>query len=180
MFFLLRGGFCLFEFLFFVTFLFFVKFWLIQSVVIVVQLLILCVLRGLCVCARKMEPQAGPSREKQILSPRKKRCKTAMTVNEKTMVMNCYKYVYNNKLEDQYWTLADCSSKVAEILGVSETTVRRVVAEHKNNETFTPPKKTGPKTSILDKIEEFDLAAIRRIVHQFFHRNEPPTIQKVR
>lgn len=92
----------------------------------------------------------------------------AMTVNEKTMVMNCYKYVYNNTPEDEYWTLTDCSKKVADILGVSETTVRRVVAENKKNKTFTPPKKTGPKTTILDKIEEFDLAAIRRICSSIF------------
>ncbi|XP_061705341.1 uncharacterized protein LOC133516402 [Cydia pomonella] len=28
-------------------------------------------------------------------------------------------------------------------------------------------------------MDEFDFAAIRRMVHQFFHRNEAPTIQKI-
>lgn len=173
MFFVLRGDFSFEEFLFFVKFWFLVKFLLFLSVIKFV-----CS-TGACVCARKMEPQPGPSREKDILSPRKKRRKTAMSVTEKTMVMNCYKYVCNNWPEDQYWTLTDFYKKVEEILGISETTVRRIVTEHKNNKEFTPPKKPGPKMSVLDKIDEFDLAAIRRIVHTFFHRNEAPTIQKV-
>ncbi|XP_047998733.1 uncharacterized protein LOC125236081 [Leguminivora glycinivorella] len=86
---------------------------------------------------------------------------------------------HNTWPHDKYFTRLECSKKVAEILGISERTVRSIFAEHNSATEFASPKKPGPKLSVIDKLDEFTFAAIRRTVHQFFHRNEPPTIEKV-
>ncbi|RVE52241.1 hypothetical protein evm_003160 [Chilo suppressalis] len=53
--------------------------------------------------------------------------------------------------------------------------------EHKENdcESLKPPENSGPKLTFKVKFHDFTFTAIRQIVHQFFHRNEVPTIAKV-
>lgn len=164
---------------FIVEFLFTVKFVL---CIYVDSLLSLYREREFSFYVSKMEPVAGPSqdmKENISLSPPRKRPASHMSVSEKCMVMNCYKYTYNTWPQDKYWTQVECAKKVAEILGISERTVRNILKEHNTTNEFASPKKPGPKLAVIDKLDEFTFAAIRRIVHQFFHRNEPPTIQKV-
>lgn len=73
----------------------------------------------------------------------------------------------------------ECMSKVADILGITSRSVCNVLKEVNKDAPPTPSKKTGPKRSFKDKIDEFTFSAIRRIAHQFFYRNEPRTIAKV-
>ncbi|RVE40529.1 hypothetical protein evm_014822 [Chilo suppressalis] len=53
--------------------------------------------------------------------------------------------------------------------------------EHKEKdcESLNPPENSGPKLTFKEKLDDFTFTAIRRIVHQFCHRNEVPTIAKV-
>lgn len=135
-----------------------------------------------------MDPQPSTSREDTetlSLSPTKKRPRKALTMSEKVMISNAYKYVYNEKYQQltefEAPKKGECVNKVAEILGIAKRTVYDVLKEHKENKDATPnpPKKPGPKLSFKEKFDEFTFSAIRRCVHQFFYRNEPPTIAKV-
>ncbi|KAL4717838.1 hypothetical protein ACJJTC_000987 [Scirpophaga incertulas] len=112
-----------------------------------------------------MDPQPSTSQKDVdvFLSPRKKRPRKAFTVTEKEIIRNAYKYVKNE---------ISAQSEAFEVVEENECEVNK-------GAPLTPPKKTGPKRSFKDKIDEFTFSAIRRIVHQFFYRNEPPTISKI-
>lgn len=119
-----------------------------------------------------------------FLSPKKKRPRVALSATEKLWVRNVYKYVFEVKCSEPNIELpktSECVDKVAEVLGISVRTVYSVLKEHKENDSESPkpPEKTGPKLTFKDKLDNFTFTAIRRIVHQFFHRNEIPTIAKV-
>ncbi|XP_057671356.1 protein FAM200A-like [Diorhabda carinulata] len=60
----------------------------------------------------------------------------------------------------------------------SNTSVCRVLKEHKEN-ILTEPKEYSRPKPILDNINDEQKAAIRRIVHSFFLMNELPTVQKI-
>lgn len=129
-----------------------------------------------------MEPQPGPSKAAATdsLSPVKKRPRKSLSATEKLMVMNVYKQTYKNWPVNEYWSLGDCAAKTATLLGISAVTVGRIVKEHKTTQTLSSPKKEGPMTNFVQKMDDFTMSAIRRIVHQFFRRNEAPTLKKVR
>lgn len=54
-----------------------------------------------------------------------------------------------------------------------------VVREYKATHSLQSPKKEKPRAKIVERLDEFDKNAIRRKVHQFYFRNELPTIDKV-
>lgn len=119
-----------------------------------------------------------------FLSPKKKRPRVALSATEKLWVQNVYKYVFEVKSSESNIEVpktSECVNKVAEVLGISVRTVYSVLKEHKENDSESPkpPEKTGPKLTFKDKLDDFTFTAVRRIVHQFFHRNEIPTIAKV-
>lgn len=113
-------------------------------------------------------------RNEETLSPRKKRKLKSFSQTEKEMIMNAYKYVYSEKK-----TEFECVLKTAEILNISTASIYNVLKEHKENENFNSPKIPGPKIDFKNKLDDFTLSAIRRKVHQFFYRNESPSLNKV-
>lgn len=128
-----------------VKFLFSVKFsvkFLLFHFVVVSSL---CFARGFCFIASKMEPAPGSSHSKENdpISPPKKRPKSHMSVSEKFMVVNCYKHTHSTWPTGKYWSRVDCAKKVAQILGISDRTVRQIMKEHKTDENFSPPNKPG-------------------------------------
>lgn len=132
--------------------------------------------------AEMSSPSTGPSTTStsDYLSPQKKRPKKSMSSTEKLMVMNVYKQTYRKWPQGEFWSLGACAKKTAELLGLSAITVQRILKERKTTGTFSSPKKAGPKTNFLQKMDEYTYSAIRRIVHQFYRRNEIPTVAKVR
>lgn len=121
-------------------------------------------------------------RDEEIVSPRKKRKLTSFSQTEKEMIMNAYKYVHTEKRTESPTETpkkTECVSKTAEILNISKTSVYRVLKEHKENENLTAPKTPGRKLNFKDKLDDFTFSAIRRKVHEFFYRNESPSLDKV-
>ncbi|GBP23986.1 hypothetical protein EVAR_10087_1 [Eumeta japonica] len=102
-----------------------------------------------------MDSEPGSSTKKGILSPPKKSQRTAMSVSEKPMIMNIYKYAYKNWPKNQYWSLSDCDKNAAELLGISAVKFRRILKENRTGEEFTSSHELGPKRNILDEVDEF-------------------------
>lgn len=78
-----------------------------------------------------------------------KRQRRSFQVSEKQMVLNAYKYVYKQKAEEEYPidvpNKDECVKTTAEILGISPTSVYRILKESKENNVLAKPKKPGPK-----------------------------------
>ncbi|KAG7310666.1 hypothetical protein JYU34_003469 [Plutella xylostella] len=131
-----------------------------------------------------MEPQPGPSREtaptdraqeSDFLSPRKKRPRGSFSPNEKTIILNIYKYNIENWPETTDWSAKECAKKTSEMIGVSLSSVYKIIKEYKDTKEFQKPKKSGPQLSFIH-FDDFTFTTIRRKVHTFFYRNEIPTI----
>ncbi|XP_072377702.1 uncharacterized protein [Diabrotica undecimpunctata] len=107
----------------------------------------------------------------------KKRSKLrAFSSTEKSVIYIIYKSTTESRPEA---LISEIVKQTASTSGVGEASVYRIIREQKSTGGFSSPKKNKPRKTILHKIDDFDKTAIRRIVHQFFFRNEIPTIDKV-
>lgn len=113
----------------------------------------------------------------QTVSPPKKRPKRKyLSKMEKHMILNTYK---SETETNANVLISDIVSKVAYTTGTSDSSVYRVIREYKTTHELHSPKKTKRRETIIDKIDDFDRNAIRKKVHEFYFRNELPTIDKV-
>lgn len=111
------------------------------------------------------------------LSPPKKRTKrNHLSSGEKNIILNIYK---SEMLENPTSLVDEVVKRVANKVGTSCATVYRVIREYKQTHTLSEPKTNQNRKNSLDLVDEFDRNAIRRKVHQFFFKNEVPTIDKV-
>lgn len=51
--------------------------------------------------------------------------------------------------------------------------------EHRGNGSFKKKPKQERTKRVLDKVDDDTKSQIRRTVHEYFIRNEPPTIDKI-
>lgn len=75
--------------------------------------------------------------------------------------------------------LGDTDTRVAHRSGIGSRSVRRIISEYKTSRTLSEPKTNQNRTTKFDSLCDFDRNAIRRKVHEFFFRNEHPTVGKV-
>lgn len=57
--------------------------------------------------------------------------------------------------------------------------MRYLLDEYEKTGKVSSPKQAEKRKTILDSIDEFDREAIRRKIHEFFFKNEIPTVEKV-
>ncbi|XP_023937205.1 uncharacterized protein LOC112045306 isoform X2 [Bicyclus anynana] len=134
------------------------------------------------------EPSPGPSHSKKrnripdpesfLMSPMKKRPNSGgLTANEKMISINIYKHLMRSS--STYPEKGEITKATAQMMGTSEKTIQRIIKEYKIKGEVTSPSRSTPKYSIVDKLDDFTMSAIKRKVHQFFFRNELPTIKKI-
>lgn len=106
-----------------------------------------------------------------------KRKKRPFSSTEKTMIWNMYQSMRN---ATPTASNNDVLKAVASSVGIHWASVYRIVKEKNDIEgILKSPKKKKIRTKIVDTIDEFTKCAIRRIVHNFFFRNEIPTLDKI-
>lgn len=126
--------------------------------------------------------ESGPSTSKpfkDFRSPRKKRKITHISENEKTMIVNVFKYVQETWPTDKYASKTDMKKKTADILGIGKTSVYRVLKEYKETNTVRPPALPKKKSNLIASVDEFDKSCIRKKVHEFYLRGEIPNLNKI-
>ncbi|XP_037500194.1 uncharacterized protein LOC119374209 [Rhipicephalus sanguineus] len=104
--------------------------------------------------------------------------------DSRNMIFHCYTY-WRNRVPVR--SVEDTSKFVAEMLGVSESTVFKVRREAKASSSSggnlsTPSRKrprNAEKRRRSTKYDSFTLCALRSCVHDFFRRNEIPTVEKI-
>ena len=68
--------------------------------------------------------------------------------------------------------------RTVEATGSSKSTIKRIINENKSGKLQSPGKKR-PNRKKFNKLDSFDLSVIRRIVHEFYGKNESPTLKKL-
>jgi len=124
-------------------------------------------------------PGTGPSTPSTSKTRKHKKGK-ALTSKEKVILLNLWQYFKGNSPK---MTNESADIEVARASGVSQRSVLRARVEKRETGELTTPGKSRPKgkgkRSSL-KYDDFTLSAIRRKVHVFFERNEPPTLDKLK
>lgn len=95
---------------------------------------------------------------------------------EQQIIINLY---LQKKKEDSTLTEIDCLTIVSEQTGISISSVRKFIQNHKNGIPSTSPENKKPRMTIVQKLDEFDREAIRRKVHSFYLNSTLPTIDKI-
>ena len=100
-----------------------------------------------------------------------------VTSAERKIIQNVFSYFKANNALD---TKGPLIQKTAEATRYPFATVRRVLQEaNQGKEPTTPGKKCPNRKEALSKVDDFDLGAIRRVIHSFYSRNESPTVAKI-
>ena len=110
-------------------------------------------------------------------TPPKKRAKRLhLSAAEKQIILNIYK---NQMQQNADLAIEEVVLKVAEISGVSRSSVYKIIKEYKCNHSLSEPKSYPKRKKMTEAVDDFDRTAIRRKVHTYFFRNELPTIDKI-
>ena len=105
--------------------------------------------------------------------------KKVLTSSERSLVYKVYKYFDCEKNEGKPKFRIDAVlTKTCAATGVSANTVRKIIESAPD---FSTPGKKRPRLQSpkFGKIDDFDLCALRRIVHSFFLRKEQPCLESL-
>lgn len=98
--------------------------------------------------------------------------------DKKQCIINIYKTVVT---ENPRILKDNAVRKVAESVGVGKSTVYRILSNYKKNHVdgIKSPENKKTRPCMFEKIDNFTKCAVRRKVHDFFLRNEQPTVEMV-
>ena len=102
------------------------------------------------------------------------------TVREKNIIFNVIKYFEDEKERQgkQKFRPNAIMQKAAEATGVPLRTLQRLSNENSESKKIKC-KKAKLSREKFGKLDDFDLGVIRRLIHQFYFRNESPTLDKI-
>lgn len=105
-----------------------------------------------------------------------------LSAETKQVIMNVYCKL---REKDPKQSITSIAKEAAELTGISLTTMFAIKRDVKEHGKASAPRRTlfacknSGKGHRAKKYDTFTLAAIRRIVHNFFFANVPPTIQMI-
>lgn len=99
-----------------------------------------------------------------------------LSLAEKQHIINMYKQVLDDKPKTK---IVDVVSKISQAAGVVKSTVYRVLKEYRKSGTISSPKNIGGRPGLLKTFDDGFKNAVRRLVHDFFLKNELPTLNKI-
>lgn len=68
---------------------------------------------------------------------------------------------------------------ISRTTGIGQRTIQTTLAEYKKEGTVSSPNKRKVRSTILQKVEEFDKNAIRQKIHNFWKNREVPTVPQM-
>ena len=107
-------------------------------------------------------------------------CGMPKTVREKNIIFNVIKYFEDEKERHgkQKFRPNAVMQKAAQATGVPLRTLQRLSNANSESKKIKC-KKAKLSREKFGKLGDFDLGVIRRLIHQFYLRNESPTLDKI-
>lgn len=112
--------------------------------------------------------------DKQDSGIYKNRSGKPLNRGQKIMAFNVFKSHFNkgtNKSQSVKFTASQ--------IGISERSVWSIVKEHETTGDLSSPSNKRPRPQADEKLNEEQKSTLRLIVHSFFLKNEPPTLNKL-
>ena len=99
----------------------------------------------------------------------------------KAIIFNVYKYFERQASKSKYRGPSQVTLKTTEATGYPERTVRRIVGEKASlcGAAFTSPAKQYKVDRRNVCLDDFDVEAIRRLVHDFYREKKYPTLDSL-
>ncbi|KAE9529194.1 hypothetical protein AGLY_011990 [Aphis glycines] len=95
---------------------------------------------------------------------------------QKEMIINLYKDLMRKEPEIRY---EDLLFRLSEGSGIGIGTIKKTLREYKSTGKVSSPKNKKLRSTICEKLDDFDKNAIRQKIHQFWFRKEIPTLAKI-
>jgi len=97
------------------------------------------------------------------------------------MIINLYKakMAKQNNADGPKLKAKEMIKIISEESGIGQRTVSVTLSEYRNKGTVSSPNKTKVRPTVTEKVDDFDQDAIRKKVHEFWHRREIPTLKKI-
>jgi len=73
----------------------------------------------------------------------------------------------------------DLIKSMSQEIGIGQRTITTTLSEYRRKGTITSPNRKKLRPKLTDKVNESDKNAIRRKIHEFWHRREIPTFEKI-
>ncbi|XP_015380395.1 PREDICTED: uncharacterized protein LOC107174087 [Diuraphis noxia] len=73
----------------------------------------------------------------------------------------------------------DLIKLMSQEIGIGQRTISTTLSEYRRKGTITSPNRKKVRPKLTDKVNESDKNAIRRKIHEFWHRREIPTFEKI-
>ncbi|KAI4465096.1 homeobox-like domain superfamily [Holotrichia oblita] len=123
------------------------------------------------------EPSTSAANSASVYCPPKKREKAShLSSAEKQTIIYAYKKIITDSPDIRK---GDMINHISHVLGISRSTVYRVISEYNKTGKTSEPKKITGRPSVLESFDETIKTAVREIVHSMFYENELPTLDKV-
>lgn len=87
-----------------------------------------------------------------------------------------YKDIMRNEPEIRY---EDLLFKLSEGSGIGIGTIKKTLREYKNTGKVSSPQNKKVRSTVCEKVDDFDKNAIRQKIHQFWLKKEIPTLPKI-
>ncbi|XP_073963586.1 uncharacterized protein isoform X2 [Choristoneura fumiferana] len=124
----------------------------------------------------KEEPSSSDECLRELV-PKKRAKRTPLTVNEKQIIVNLYKYLEQSSPQNERNKMR-LHTKTADILNIGTASVYRILREHARNE-MKAPLETKKRPLFSEKISEIEKSALRKKVYSFFENDQLPTGKKI-
>ncbi|CAI6365855.1 unnamed protein product [Macrosiphum euphorbiae] len=101
---------------------------------------------------------------------------------QRQKIINLYisKMTEQASLPDQrHLKYIDLIKLMSQETGIGQRTISMTLSEYKRRGTITSPNRKKVRPKLTEKVNEFDKNAIRRKIHEFWHRKEFPTFEKI-
>ncbi|KAK5644703.1 hypothetical protein RI129_006003 [Pyrocoelia pectoralis] len=100
-----------------------------------------------------------------------------LSVLEKQCILNMYKQILSDTPQMKITTIV---KKIADTAGVAKSTVYRTMKEYRETDRccYTSTS-SGGRPHIVATYNETTKKYVRQIIHNFFHNNELPTLDKI-
>lgn len=107
-----------------------------------------------------------------IKNPRRK----FVTKEQKALIIDLFKSI---TADQPMLTMKELYMVISKKIDVGQRTIRTTIANYKKKITHEMPMTKKSKQTFIQHLDDFDLSAVRHIVHGFWIRKEQPTGDKV-
>ncbi|XP_050065818.1 uncharacterized protein LOC126554842 [Aphis gossypii] len=119
----------------------------------------------------------------QGVSPAKKNpCGKFIGSGQRQMIINMYKEKVQQRLDNPEMEKLNYRQMILGIsksTGIGQHTVQTTLSEYQKQGTVSSPNKKKVRSTVIQKVDEFDKNAIRQKIHSFWRAREVPTVPKM-